>query len=102
MFFVGGEFGTLNEFTSAWLSGNKVLGVLEGSGGVTDQLRSLVGTIQSNWDNVVLFDSSPERLVERVCAEIDARYATIVPATEDERHQDVRDFVQRFLVQEGV
>jgi uncharacterized protein (TIGR00725 family) len=60
----GGATGTLNEFTIAYDEG-KVIGVLEGSGGIADHLRSIIEVCKKNCPGVVLFDDAPERLVAR-------------------------------------
>jgi uncharacterized protein (TIGR00725 family) len=59
---LGGAMGTLNEFTVAYDEG-KVIGVLEGSGGVADHIREIVKFCQKPTRGVVLFDSDPTRLV---------------------------------------
>jgi uncharacterized protein (TIGR00725 family) len=70
--FLGGEFGTLNEFSAAWMCGDNVLGVLEGSGGITDTLRSTLARIETTWGSKVVFADDPADLTRRVCAEADA------------------------------
>jgi len=62
---IGGRSGTLGEFAIAYDEG-KVIGVLEGSGGVADVVRSLMRTIKKQTCSKVLFDRDPERLVERL------------------------------------
>jgi hypothetical protein len=70
--FLGGEFGTLNEFTAAWMCGDNVLGVLEGSGGITDTLRSTLARVKTTWGSKVVFDDDPAELTRRVCVEADS------------------------------
>jgi uncharacterized protein (TIGR00725 family) len=60
---VGGATGTLNEFTIAYDEG-KIIGVLEGSGGVADHIREIVGFCMKPTRGVVLFDTQPERLLD--------------------------------------
>src|SRR5262245_30101021 len=60
----GGATGTLNEFTIAYDEG-KIIGVLEGSGGVADHLGSIVQYCRKASQGVVLFDPDPEQLVKQ-------------------------------------
>lgn len=59
----GGAIGTLNEFTIAYDEG-KIIGVLEGSGGVADHIREIIAFSKKPTRGTVLFDSDPERLIE--------------------------------------
>jgi uncharacterized protein (TIGR00725 family) len=54
---VGGATGTLNEFTIAYDEG-KVVGVLEGSGGVADHLREIIEFCNKPTTGAVIFDGS--------------------------------------------
>ncbi len=60
----GGATGTLNEFTIAYDEG-KIIGVLEGSGGIADHLRQVIEFCKKDCPGVVLFDNDPEKLVGR-------------------------------------
>ena len=60
----GGATGTLNEFTIAYDEG-KIIGVLEGSGGIADHLRQVIDVCKKACPGVVLFDNEPENLVGR-------------------------------------
>jgi hypothetical protein len=60
----GGATGTLNEFTIAYDEG-KIIGVLEGSGGIADHIRDVIGFCKKPCSGVVLFESDPEKLVQR-------------------------------------
>jgi uncharacterized protein (TIGR00725 family) len=64
---VGGATGTLNEFTIAYDEG-KIIGVLEGSGGVADHVREIIGFCRKPTRGLVLFDKDPEKLVQRCLA----------------------------------
>ena len=91
--FIGGEFGTLNEFTAAWMVGRKVLGVLIGSGGITDTLTTLMSRTKSTWGSEVIYDANPISLVAKVCT----RIQTIVsPTPAVSIGRDVRAIVARF------
>ena len=61
---VGGATGTLNEFTIAYDEG-KIIGVLEGSGGVTDHIREIVRFCNKPTTGAVFFSGDPEKLVEQ-------------------------------------
>ncbi len=59
----GGATGTLNEFTIAYDEG-KVIGVLQGSGGVADHLAKVVAVCQKPTGGKLFFDSVPKALIE--------------------------------------
>jgi uncharacterized protein (TIGR00725 family) len=59
-----GGIGTLNEFTIAYDEG-KVIGVLEGSGGITDHLTAMIDSSEKKSYSTVIFDRSPEKLIEQ-------------------------------------
>jgi uncharacterized protein (TIGR00725 family) len=64
----GGATGTLNEFTVAYDEG-KIIGVLEGSGGVADHLREIIGFCKKPTAGAVIFNRDPGELV-RECLRI--------------------------------
>ena len=64
---VGGATGTLNEFTIAYDEG-KIIGVLEGSGGIAEHIRQIIQACNKPCPGQVLFDDDPKRLVERCIA----------------------------------
>ncbi|MEK6408744.1 MAG: hypothetical protein AABN34_17615 [Acidobacteriota bacterium] len=59
----GGGIGTLNEFTIAY-DEEKLVGVLEGTGGVADRIKEIIALSnkQSRWE--LVFESSPEALID--------------------------------------
>jgi uncharacterized protein (TIGR00725 family) len=59
---VGGATGTLNEFTIAYDEG-KIIGVLEGTGGIADRLREIIACCNKPTRSTVIYDTEPERLV---------------------------------------
>lgn len=63
----GGATGTLNEFTIAYDEG-KIIGVLEGSGGVADHVREIVDFCKKATRGAVIFENEPERLIQRCLA----------------------------------
>jgi uncharacterized protein (TIGR00725 family) len=73
---IGGRFGSLHEFTSA-LEAHKPCGVLLGSGGTADLIPELMQRLQPPEDDLVIYDDDPERLVQRIIAVLDKKYADI-------------------------
>jgi len=69
---VGGATGTLNEFTIAYDEG-KIIGVLEGSGGVADHVAQIIDYCRKATQGMVLFDGDPERLVKQCLAAFERR-----------------------------
>ena len=61
---LGGATGTLNEFTIAYDEG-KIIGVLEGSGGVADHIRDIVTFCNKPTTGAVFFSGDPAKLVEQ-------------------------------------
>lgn len=61
-----GRMGTLNEFTIAF-EDDKIIGVLEGSGGTADSIKELVAQAHRGPGQIV-YDSNPKALVEKVAA----------------------------------
>lgn len=59
----GGGIGTLNEFTIAYDEG-KVVGVLEGTGGVADQIKEIAALASKPGGSGLVFESSPEDLID--------------------------------------
>jgi len=65
---IDGRIGTLNEFTVAFEE-NEIVGVLEGSGGIADEIRHLL-EVAKKGQRKVIFDTDPVRLVEKVIEKI--------------------------------
>ena len=68
----GGATGTLNEFTIAYDEG-KVIGVLEGSGGVADHIKEIIDFCKKPTRGMVLFGTDPEKLIETCLASLTSR-----------------------------
>jgi len=66
---VCGRIGTLNEFTIAF-EDRKVIGVLTGTGGTADMVKSIVKSSHRGAGKIV-YDSNPKRLVSKVIKLID-------------------------------
>ena len=62
---LGGHSGTLGEFSIAYDEG-KLIGVVDGSGGITEILDSIVRTINKPTGSTILRDSDPDRLLRRM------------------------------------
>jgi len=65
---IDGRTGTLNEFTDAFEE-YEIVGILEGSGGVADEIRSILEIAGKGWRKAI-FDSDPVKLVDKVIAAI--------------------------------
>jgi len=65
---IDGRMGTLNEFTDAYEE-DEIVGVLEGSGGTADLVRAIIEAAGKGLRKVI-FDTDPERLVEKVIERI--------------------------------
>jgi uncharacterized protein (TIGR00725 family) len=59
---LGGATGTLNEFTIAYDEG-KIIGVLEGSGGISDHIGEIIKVCNKPALGKIFFDSDPVKLV---------------------------------------
>jgi uncharacterized protein (TIGR00725 family) len=66
---VCGRIGTLNEFTIAF-EDQKVIGVLTGTGGTADMVKSIVKSSHRG-SGKIAYDSNPKRLVSKVIKLID-------------------------------
>jgi uncharacterized protein (TIGR00725 family) len=60
-----GSIGTLNEFTVAYDEG-KIIGILEGTGGVADRVRELVDVLAKKTQAVLFFERDAVELL-RLC-----------------------------------
>jgi len=65
--FVCGRMGTLNEFTIAF-EDQKPIGILEGTGGVADDLRKIINEAKrrGRLHPKIVFNKNPKRLVEEL------------------------------------
>lgn len=78
---LGGGVGTLNEFTVAF-DDEKVVGVLTGTGGVSDHIETVLEVCDRKVEDYVVFDDDPKRLIEKVVDKLKTSYR---PMIEDER-----------------
>ena len=74
---VGGRMGSLHELATA-LESRKVCGVLLGSGGLADYTATLLKNIEAPGGKDVIYDTDPKRLVTKVIAELDKKYADFI------------------------
>lgn len=73
---IGGRMGSLHEFTTA-LESNTVCGILTGSDGTADMVEFLMNKLEGVHRDNVIYDSNPEKLVERVLARLDRDFKDI-------------------------
>ena len=62
---VGGRSGTLGEFSIAYDEG-KLIGVLQGTGGITSEIKNIVTIIKKRTGAKVVYDTDPQRLVREL------------------------------------
>src|SRR5262249_45161313 len=70
----GGATGTLNEFTIAYDEG-KVIGVLEGTGGIAEHIREVLNFCHKKTAPTLLFDKNPDTLIERCLEAVKSHHA---------------------------
>jgi hypothetical protein len=63
--FMGGRSGTLGEFAIAYDEG-KVIGILQGTGGIADKMEVIVGLIQKATGSQVIYSAEPSDLLEKL------------------------------------
>lgn len=63
--FMGGRSGTLGEFAIAYDEA-KVIGVLKGTGGITDKIETIISFIQKNTGAEVVYGEEPKVLLDRL------------------------------------
>lgn len=79
---IGGRMGSLHEFSTA-IESRKVCGVLLGSGGLADFIPVLTQSIVTPNGDAIIYDTSPERLVDWIIAALDKKYADFKHEIED-------------------
>ncbi len=63
--FMGGRSGTLGEFAIAYDEG-KVIGILQGTGGISDQMETIVGLVQKETGAHIVYSREPGDLLDRL------------------------------------
>ena len=86
---VGGRMGSLHELSTA-LESRKVCGVLLGSGGLADYTPTLLENVEAPGAKDVIYDTDPDRLVEKVIAALDEKYADFEHDGTDDHVSDRR------------
>lgn len=86
---VGGRMGSLHELSTA-LESRKVCGILLGSGGLADYTKTLLQHIEAPGAKEVIFDTDPDRLVQKVVEALDKKYADFVHDGTDSQVTDKR------------
>lgn len=71
---IGGRLGTLHEFTVA-METSTPLGLLTGAGGIGDQIQGLLKLLPNADPNLVVSDSDPDKLVEKLTHLLDRTHA---------------------------
>lgn len=66
---ISGRIGTLNEFTNLYDMG-KVIGILTGTGGISDELEKLMQKIHKKTKSKLFFDSNPKTLINKLITEL--------------------------------
>lgn len=64
---IGGRSGTLGEFAIAYEEG-KLIGVLTGTGGITEALHSIEASLHKETGTEVIYESDPAQLIDRLLA----------------------------------
>lgn len=82
---IGGRFGSLHEFTSA-LEAHMPCGVLLGSGGTADLIPELMKVLPPPKNDLVIYDTDPERLIKKMVAILDKEYKDVRDELRDHSH----------------
>lgn len=64
---IGGRSGTLGEFAIAYDEG-RLIGIVEGSGGISDEIRHIVRIVSKETGAVIFYDPDPQTLLDRLLA----------------------------------
>jgi len=86
---IGGRMGSLHELATA-LESHKVCGVLMGSGGLADFVPTLLANIDAPGAKDVIYDTDPDRLLDKVIAALDKKYAEFKHSGDDSHISDSR------------
>jgi uncharacterized protein (TIGR00725 family) len=71
---IGGRLGTLHEFTIA-METKTPLGLLQGAGGVGEQIEQLLKILPNADPDLVVVDTDPEKLLEKLTKLLDKTHA---------------------------
>ncbi len=67
---IGGRLGTLHEFTIA-AETHTPIGILEGAGGIGDQIEGLLKLLPNAKPELVIFDADPDELIAKITKLLD-------------------------------
>ena len=70
---IGGRIGTLHEFTIA-IETKTPIGFLQGAGGISTEFKDLMTITHVN-DDLVIFDTNPAKLIEKLTKLLDVLHA---------------------------
>lgn len=70
-----GRVGTLHEFSVAF-EDKKPIGILEGSGGITNDLQGIVERAHKDHE-IIIYESDPKKLVNQLIGALERKYAPI-------------------------
>lgn len=90
---IGGRMGSLHELSTA-LESRKVCGVLLGSGGLADYVKTLLENVEAPGARDVIFETDPKKLIKKVIAALDAKYA-------DFEHDGTDSYLTKRLADKG-
>jgi uncharacterized protein (TIGR00725 family) len=90
---VGGRMGSLHELSTA-LESRKVCGILLGSGGLADYVKTLLENIEAPGARDVIFETDPEILVDKVIMALDEKYA-------DFQHDGTDSYLEKRRAKKG-
>ncbi len=62
---VGGRSGTLGEFSIAYDEG-KLIGVLQGTGGITSEIKNIVNIVKKETGAKIIYDVDPRKLIREL------------------------------------
>jgi uncharacterized protein (TIGR00725 family) len=62
---ISGRSGTLGEFSIAYDEGRPI-GVVEGTGGITREIKKIIKAVRKKTGSTVLYDADPKRLLTRL------------------------------------
>ncbi|MBI1952340.1 LOG family protein [Candidatus Saccharibacteria bacterium] len=71
---IGGRLGTLHEFTIA-AETHTPIGVLDGAGGISDQIPQLLKLLPNAKPELVIFDDDPSELIAKITKLLDKLHA---------------------------
>jgi uncharacterized protein (TIGR00725 family) len=86
---VGGRMGSLHELATA-LESHKVCGVLLGSGGLADYVKTLLENVKAPGADDIIYDTDPKRLVKKVIERLDEVYGDFEHDGADSQVSDER------------